>query len=250
MLPDDELIHRTTDLLSEASALSTMDALTENTNLADDSVQASVKFIVDDDHATARTTLFPSRGTTEFLPPDTVVERLEEAGVIFGIDYEKIGEGVFLCNTERRTGYSVEVAHARPAQDAVAEHLAVVYSGDHEAPEERAGRVDHRAWSRVPIVPAGTILARVVPSVPGHNGTTVTGEPVPYLRFWKSRRTWTMAPEISNSTVMSCFTAKWPADLRLIAPELCGPCRRWMSSACNAERWKCARESSGTTTPP
>jgi uncharacterized protein (DUF342 family) len=180
MLPDDDLISRTTELLTEAAALNMIDGHAETTSPVDEPVPASVEVIIDDDQSTARVSLFPPRGAATLLTPDTVVEQLDAAGVAFGINYEKIGEGVFACNTERRTVYALEVAHQRPPRDAVEEHLAVVYSPDEEPPEERAGRVDHHAWSRVPIVPAGTVLARVIPAVPGRDGITVTGEPIPH----------------------------------------------------------------------
>ncbi len=175
MRHDEDLILQTNELLAAATIHDVMEDHHHEVP-----VPGTMDVDISADAMSAWLTLFPPRGGAEPITPGEVMDTLERAGVVFGIDEERISEAVFSCNTEHRTVYSVEVARGEAPRDAVPEHIAVVWEPEEHHPEERGGRVDFRNWAHIPVVPADSVLARTVPASSGSTGLTVTGEDVPF----------------------------------------------------------------------
>ena len=140
-----------------------------------------VELSVDGDEMIARADFFPPSGKGVPLSPDYVDTLLESDGIVHGLDEEAISEAVFFVNTERRATEGVVVARGTTPKAARPPFYRVLEESPNR-PEAGgdASRVDYKGLSRIPIVHAGDIIARLVPAEDGVSGMTVRGAEIPF----------------------------------------------------------------------
>ncbi len=140
-----------------------------------------VELSVSEDYMIAYGDFLPPSGDGAPLAVDYVDSILESDGIIHGIDEAAIAEAVLFANTERRAKRGVVVARGTAPKSARPSFYRVL----EESPTrlkamEDAQRVDHKGLSRIPIVHAGDIIARLVPAEEGVPGMTIRGDEVPF----------------------------------------------------------------------
>ena len=163
---------------------------------AEDQVDGSVAVSMSDDEMTGYISIYPPQGFGRALGPSDVYEQLDVAGIVFGIQSELVEAALFVCNTERVSLYSVEVAFGLPPRQRVPKHLRLLERPSMDVHEQETGRVDYRTFSDLPLVCAGDALAVVEPETEGRDGTTVTGRSIPHPT--RTTRTYTLGSHVAT----------------------------------------------------
>jgi uncharacterized protein (DUF342 family) len=134
--------------------------------------QVSVQLAPDDMGATV--TLTAAQGGVAVNVAD-VMQALAQAGVVFGIDQERIAQ---MCAAARSTEQTV--AKGTPARDGVDVRFeALIAKVVDRAPKlDSQGHIDYREHGVIAVVQAGVPLMRRIPAVAGVHGQTVKGRVV------------------------------------------------------------------------
>ncbi|HAA90269.1 MAG: Putative polymerase [Thermoanaerobacterales bacterium 50_218] len=140
-------------------------------------IDGEVLVQVSGDEMEAAVAVYPPLGGKP-VDSDLLKEELKKAGVVFGIDHEKIKEAVEPDNL----GRPVVVARGKPPVDG--KDAEITYHFPVEGPslkpvERENGKVDYYNLRLVFNVEKGQILATKVPATPGEPGVTVTGKQLP-----------------------------------------------------------------------
>lgn len=172
----------------------------------EDQVDGTVAVSISDDEMTGFISIYPPQGFGRALGPTDVYERLADAGVVFGIQSELVEASLFVCNTERVSLFSVEVAFGLPPRHRVPQHHRLLERPSRDVHEHGTDRVNYRAFSDLPLVHAGDALAVIEPETEGRDGTTVTGGAIPHPT--RKTRTYTHGPnvETAGETVLATIS--------------------------------------------
>ena len=184
---------------------------------SEDQVDGSVAVSISDDEMTGYISIYPPQGFGRALGPTDVYERLDDAGIVFGIQSELVEAAVFVCNTERVSLFSVEVAFGLPPRRRVPKHLRLLERPSKDVHEQETERVDYRYFSDLPLVCAGDALAVVEPETEGRDGTTITGRSIPHSTL--NPRTYTLGShvEITGESVFATITGLLHLDNGVIS---------------------------------
>jgi len=141
---------------------------------------------VSEDGMKAIASFYPARGSGRMPDMDIVRSRLEEEGVVFGVDWELAEEAVLQCKTGRKHIADVPIAEGKAPKDEISASIEI-----HAQIIERKAEADRLAAQEEAVgkkpfplilVKKGDVLAREAPAVPGEEGRTVLGESIPYGR--------------------------------------------------------------------
>ncbi len=110
--------------------------------------------------------------------------KLEEFGIVHGIDWDTINSKISECNNEQVQINDVIIARGEDPVDEVPEHL-VIEEHLQEKPkktEDEEGSLDYKERTSYILVKKGEILGHLVPKKEGKFGKTVKGELIPYKK--------------------------------------------------------------------
>lgn len=139
---------------------------------------------VSDDEMRVGAAFFPPTEGMEPLSPNDVAKILSDRGISKGVDWDRISEAVFKCNTEIEPVTDVVIASGTPPFDEIPEHLEIEPELLRKKDENQwyNDRVDFKKISPFVLVKKGEILAHLVPTRPGKLGSTVNGKSLPYKK--------------------------------------------------------------------
>ncbi len=141
---------------------------------------------VSEDGMKAIASFYPSRGTGRMPDMDLVRRRLAEEGVVFGIDWELAEEAVLQCKTGKKLLAEVPIATGKIPQEEVPAYFEVLaHILERKAEADRLAEQEEAAGKKpfpLILVKKGDVLAREVPAIPGEDGRTVRGVPIPFER--------------------------------------------------------------------
>jgi uncharacterized protein len=144
-------------------------------------VDAAVHVEISDDRMEGRLSLMEGVGTGLRLQREQVDQALEKAGVVHGIDDDRVAKAMEAA----KAGVAVEnvvVARGTPAVDQSENQLefTVDTSGDPGVRIRKDGTADFKNRNTITSVKAGQELCRILPSrQEGVDGTDVTGKAIP-----------------------------------------------------------------------
>ena len=138
-----------------------------------------VKVKISEDKLKATANMAPPVDTTHEITKEDVIQALNKAGVVYGIDGEAIDE-IFTYGSYR---VDVPVARGKLPTDGISAKIDYKFdtSGEQKAQfkVDEHGNIDFRETDMVKSVEQGTVLAVKTPSVKGETGMTVTGKEIP-----------------------------------------------------------------------
>jgi len=113
---------------------------------------------------------------------EAVQRKLLEMGVVYGLDWDLIGESILACNTEGRDVLEVVIARGTPPVDEVPAHYALHerFQRREIALENDRESVDYRTWTPFVLVKKGDLLGVEVPGKGGKTGCDVGGNKIPF----------------------------------------------------------------------
>ena len=115
------------------------------------------------------------------ISADFIQQKLMNLGVVYGVDWDKIGKTIFTSNTERVDILDVVIARGKLPVDEVPAHFLL-----HErflktsVDSEDKANVDYKSHSPYILVKKGDYLACLVPKVEGSLGSDIKGRKIPY----------------------------------------------------------------------
>ena len=115
------------------------------------------------------------------ISPDQVQQKLLRLGVVYGVDWDKISQAIFSCNTERQDVLDVVVAAGKLPIDEESAHFVLHdrFLSANVDNEEDKSNVDYRSRSPFVLVKKGDYLACEVPKISGSLGSDVKGQKLP-----------------------------------------------------------------------
>jgi uncharacterized protein (DUF342 family) len=134
------------------------------------------------DGMSAIATFYPSAPMGDFLTYPLVAERLDAAGIVYGVLHDAIQDAILKANSTRTPVRDVLIAQAtRPAPE-IPEHFVIRKDFLDRKPEidPNAARIDWHSISAFSIVQFKEPIARRIPKVDGKPGTDIYGKEVPY----------------------------------------------------------------------
>jgi len=135
---------------------------------------------VAEDGMTVYLDVVPAEGIGKPVALHSVLEKLRDAGVVYGIDHVRIRRALEMVIEKGRPIHDFVVGEGtRPEKgaDGSVEFFVKPMSKEQVARED--GSVDYHGKADIPIVRKGDLLARVVPAGAGKRGTDVRGKEVP-----------------------------------------------------------------------
>lgn len=140
-----------------------------------------VEVAVSDDHMAAWATFYhASSPEGKLLVWSEMLEALQNAGLVFGLDERVIQDAVFRFNTGHPSPETLVLARGRPA---AAERPAFLKLEprffDHHFQDQAAVQIDFKEYSPFVIVKKGELLARAIAPRAGTPGSTVFGVEIP-----------------------------------------------------------------------
>jgi uncharacterized protein (DUF342 family) len=143
-----------------------------------------LEIVVSDDKLTAKAVFTPPLGDGRLIDMDYLQKLLDAEGLVFGVDWDAIGEAVFTCNTERKIVSDVVIAKGLDPEKEIPSYLKLEKRFFNQGPliDPESLKVDFRTISPFIIVRKGERIATVIPPRPGKDGTDVFGKPVAFTR--------------------------------------------------------------------
>ncbi|MCK4515286.1 MAG: DUF342 domain-containing protein, partial [Spirochaetaceae bacterium] len=163
--------------ISEAIRKKSIESMNESLDLQ---VNGHASVTVSDDEMEAVADLFPPSDGMEPLRRGHVAELLHARRVIYGVLQSVIDETILKCNTEFEPVTGIVVARGSRPTDEVPEHLRIEENllrnkgGQGQESRNDEARIDFKSVSPFVLVKKGDVLARVVPTIAGQAGSTVT----------------------------------------------------------------------------
>lgn len=146
-------------------------------------INGQIDIRVSFDEMTAWIDLSPPSGSGKLIEPSHAIEKLFRANVTSGVDFQRLEDLIFQCNTDRIELHDEVIARGIEAEDEIPEHVELVIKPSPVKAAESKGsplRVDYKAINPFVIVKKGDLLARLAPRKAGVMGQGVTGSALPY----------------------------------------------------------------------
>ena len=145
-----------------------------------ESADGRVDIFVAEDGMKALASLYPARGEGKMPDMDLLRRRLEEEGVVYGMDWDLAEEAVLQCTTGKKHIVDVPLAAGKAPKDEVAEYFEILPCFLEAETTSEKNEAAAGASYPFPHVNKGEVLARVVPAETGEDGVTVRGgDPAP-----------------------------------------------------------------------
>lgn len=140
---------------------------------------AILEITIADDRMSVEGTFYPAIHDGRILSPEYVGSVLENAGVIAGIDDEKIAEAIFTCNTERRSVESVVIAVGTSPIAERPGYWEIRSPSEHDNRAPSADdQIDYKGITHLDVVHAGDVVAGFIEPREGVAGIDVLGNEI------------------------------------------------------------------------
>jgi len=138
-------------------------------------IDASAQVYVSEDEMTAFLDLYPPYGGGNFLHPALIEEKLSENGIVHGINWDKIKEEMFTCNTEHEQRTKIAAAQGTNPEEKIPEHIQLKKRFYYSKPniDNDSLKIDYKEISPFIIVKKNEKLGKMVKENPGKPGKTV-----------------------------------------------------------------------------
>lgn len=133
------------------------------------------------DGMSAIATFHPSAPMGDFLTYPVMTERLDAAGIVFGVLHEAIQDAILKANSTRTSVRDVIIAQATRPLPEIPEHFVIRKEFLDRKPEidPNAARIDWHSISAFSIVQFKEPIARRILKVDGKPGTDIYGKEIP-----------------------------------------------------------------------
>lgn len=139
-----------------------------------------LEFTISDDSMNASGNFMPALGEGRDITRDYVESVLDGKGIVYGIDWEAVQEAVFYVTTEKRAKNDVIIARGTAPKPEVPQHYSLVERSTESVGDLNSDRVDFKKISRLKVIQARDVIARLIPAQEGEAGHTVLGNELPW----------------------------------------------------------------------
>lgn len=173
-----------------------------------------VEITVSENEMQAIADFFPPSEGMEPLKPNDISTVLEEKQITEGVNWVKISEELFNCNTQSEPATNIIIAQGSEPTDEIPKHLEInkelLYKKREKNKESK--KINYKQKSPFIMVSTGDILANVIPHKSGKMGLKVTGNPIQY----STRKVPQYKPgkntQINGETVVASCDGKFSHD--------------------------------------